>query len=112
MELKEGMYIRNSNGKIEKIKRLVKQNNPMFKYTINCTPRFVTDIKKASFDLIDLIEVGDYVNDHLISEVIDDEEGYDICYLDGGCFYAIDEINDIVTKEQFESMKYVVERDK
>lgn len=68
----------------------------------------------ASFNIIDLIEVGDYVNDSKIINVIHK----DICgnealdnqhvFTINGEIYEID-IKTIVTKEQFEQMSYKVE---
>lgn len=72
-------------------------------------------IGEASFNIRDLIEVGDYVNGHLVTKISKDGfiwlEGYDIY----GTWNYVDFINEwgdniksIVTKEQFESMKYEV----
>ena len=82
------------------------------------------NIDKASFNIIDLIEVGDYVNGNKVTKL-----GFDKLLLhcktiechqedlsrgyEGVTFvYTNNDITDIVTKEQFNSMKYVVERDK
>lgn len=73
-------------------------------------------IGEASFNIRDLIEVGDYVNGHLVTKISKDGfiwlEGYDIY----GTWNYVgfinewrDNIKSIVTKEQFESMKYEVE---
>ena len=132
MKLKEGMYIRNSNGKIEKIKRLVKQNSPIFQYTINCTPRFKSDIKNASFNLIDLIEYMDLLeidnpvklygenrevslfNPVRVDGFTEFEDGTHCIILN--LDYLVDvkdlKIKSVLTKEQFNSDKYVVKRDK
>lgn len=75
-------------------------------------------IVKTSHNIIDLIEVGDYVNGH---KVIDDcrfdtnSEGNDFIeigiesdkYLN--CYITLEDIKSILTKEQFEQMKYKVE---
>ena len=128
MELKKGMYIRNSNGKIEKIKRLVKQNSPIFQYTINCTPRFKSDIKNASFNLIELVECMDLLEIEnsvklygenktvaLFNPVRCDgftefEDGTHCIILD--LDYLVDvkdlKIKSILTKEQFNNNKYEV----
>ena len=75
-------------------------------------------IKKASHNIIDLIEVGDYVNGLKVSSVggtyygRKDKAIYcDYCEnKETGKWTMIydDEIKSIVTKEQFESMKYEV----
>ena len=73
------------------------------------------DIIKSSPNLIDLIEVGDYVNGYKITDFteIDKYNDEKILYADlnvnlSSEYIAIheDEIKSIVTKEQFESMEY------
>ena len=127
MELKVGMYVRFKNNKniqyIGKIVNINEYREPCFKYAIEVTWYddyiFIGDddiIGKPSFDLIDLIEVGDYVNGYKVL-FIDKDLGNtkNIKCIDNSeeraCFYEKD-IKDIVTKEQFNSCKYVVERDK
>jgi hypothetical protein len=85
-------------------------------YTIGGNPRFdiSKDIVNHSFNLIDLIEVGDYVNGYLIME----DEGKlkrgnayvvfkrnEHSYLE---IWAEEDIKTIVTHEQFENMEYKV----
>ena len=76
---------------------------------------FDDDILKASHNIIDLIEVGDYVNGNKIIKISTDHCGRNILiygYDFGDRQVAItiyeDEIKSIVTKEQFESMSYKV----
>lgn len=72
------------------------------------------DIKSHSFNLIDLIEEGDYVNGVYIEEI--GIRGYNDKYLrtlelDGEYKYINifpSEIHSIVTKEQFKSVEYEV----
>ena len=73
-------------------------------------------ISKASHNIIDLIEVGDYVNGFRVDEIgeyhsirTDKVETYAKvnCSALLNCFYEED-IKSIVTKEQFESMSYKV----
>ncbi len=65
------------------------------------------NIKKASFNIIDLIEDGDYINGRLYykerNEIWDEELGWMM-------FDEIEEsqIKSIVTHEQFESMSYKI----
>ena len=129
MKLEPNMYIRTHFG-IRKIKNIKKDNgygkprvkvieldrilDTIFKFDYE----FYTDEKvikecKASHNIIDLIEVGDYVNGEKITRVIPQ----DICgdeVLDYQHIFVNDkeifkhEINSIVTKEQFENMKYEV----
>ena len=69
---------------------------------------FNEEIVKVSHNLIDLIEVGDYVNGGQVRE-----KTKDYIRISGGNFifeYLENEkdIKSIVTKEQFESMSYKV----
>lgn len=129
MEIKEGEYVRTVQGTIAKIEDLefdirVKFTTglPMYrkvtKTNINTDSVEFEVIKKHSFKLIDLIEVGDYVNGMEVDE-FDDVEGniylgfpiYDDSLMD--CiseFRPLEtvKIKSIVTKEQFESVKYEV----
>ena len=73
----------------------------------------IDDIVKHSFNIIDLIEVGDYVNGYKVSDKEStllitnvkgiDRSGYHIPISQYG-----DGIKSIVTKEQFASMEYKV----
>ena len=65
--------------------------------------------KDPSFNLIDLIEVGDYVNGLLVILNTIERGGNIVVVIGGNCFRT-EEIKDVVTREQFESMKYIVER--
>ena len=123
MELEKGMYIR-FNGFISKIGHIntsgkgnkyvqFKQPNGLLAST-----RY-ENIDKASFNIIDLIEVGDYVNDAFVLDFEILQTGEKAVIVDGLINYGwgqgvipASEIKEVVTKEQFNSMKYVVERDK
>ena len=128
MKLEVGMYVRTKDGIIDKviIDYKGKCNNP------NCNKKHISckymyyeekDILKASHNIIDLIEVGDYVNGYMISGVYDDDSIvneynlkhkkclgkniYDEDYQEY-LFYEED-IKSIVTKEMMESVTYYVE---
>ena len=68
-------------------------------------------IKKTSPNLIDLIEVGDYVNGYLVTT---GNQGVGSIYIDKLDNHKLPiklyekEIKSIVTKEQFESMEYKI----
>ena len=116
MEIEKGMYIR-FNGFISKIGHIntskkgntyvqFKQPNGLLAHTR------IENIDRASFNIIDLIEVGDYVNGYKVL-FIDKDLGNtkNIKCIDNSeervSFYKKD-IKSIVTKEQFESTKYEV----
>ena len=68
------------------------------------------EVLKHSPNIIDVIEVGDYVNGKRV-EGIDDKEFYDHreIFFENECWYIKDyHIKSIVTHEQFNSIKYEV----
>lgn len=130
MELKEGMYVRTKYNDfcncvvIRKIDEIDEDDNKFWideyvfdTYGDEQNKICEEDVQKASFNIIDLIEVGDYVNGHLVIDKYNDNDDYgrdftnitleDSSLLNKGIIES--EIKSIVTKEQFESMKYEVE---
>ena len=132
MKINKGMYIRTEDGYISKCIDIDSDNFMFFDKPVykNFSDTFDScylsniNIKKASFNIIDLIEVGDYVNGNKVTKL-----GFDKLLLhcktiechqenlsrgyEGVTFvYTNNDIKYVVTKEQFDSMKYVVERDK
>lgn len=71
-----------------------------------------SNILKTSNSLINLIEIGDYVNGKEVTDIISDDEGNvtDIVYTVEieGQNYSLLPIKNIVTKEQFNAEKYEV----
>ena len=134
MELCEGMYVRTKKrtlqpSQIARIRNMSKDSGYKNQYYIELDKNLIPsyeyhiyeeDILKVSHNLIDLIEVGDYVNGSKVIrtncklEYIDDDsdtgvdEVYNALELENGWIYFEHEIEDIVTKEQFESMAYKV----
>ena len=118
MELKLNMYVRTEHG-IYKINGYINNNyTQKFTYIDNKGVSNILEEKeiiKTSHNIIDLLEVGDYVNGEKITRVIPQ----DICgdeVLDYQHIFVNDkeifkhEINSIVTKELFENIKYEVEK--
>ena len=103
MKLEEGMYIRNEDGYIL---NLTKGNIYGYKSLIGNS-----NIKTKSHNIIDLIEVGDYVNGLPVTRIcIDDETNEKYLNMFGSISeYGSEDIKSIVTKEQFDSMKYEVD---
>lgn len=104
MQLEENMYVRTKKGNIYKFET----NNSMAKngakkYMVNC-----------SYNLIDLIEVGDYVNGKKVIDTFTDyifdysEEFKVIRFSETDILHDVKHIKSIVTKEQFESINYKV----
>ena len=115
--MKVGDYVRTKNDGIQKIVK-VTENNCLY---ITCTAGFDYHtsldeeiIGQPSTNIIDLIEVGDYVNGYLVKYVSDDGVYIDIPFVDSesiGCnvdLIRTEEIETIVTKERFENMEYKV----
>ena len=119
MELKEGMYVRTKEGLIDKViidyKGCCNSPNCNCKH-VSCEHNYYDekDIVKTSDNPIDLIEVGDYVNGKRVYNIsiVDGLKYLDVeveDYLSDTPFINADQIESIVTKEQFESIKYEVE---
>ncbi len=104
MKLEVGMYVRIKWG-IGKIKRIYDEK---YKGRISVATNKTAygmeekDILKASHNIIDLIEVGDYVN----GEKVYQENGH---LFVGNWWIENKNIKSIVTKEQFESAQYKVD---
>lgn len=107
MKLEVGQFVRTKDGYISQYKYYNTTN--MGK--LLCIPLTdgtfanIEDIVKASYNIIDILEVGDYVNGLYINS-IDKEEGTIICYT--STFFEED-IMTIITHEQMEQMAYKVE---
>ena len=124
MKLEEGMYVRtkwgNGEQTISKCTNKVDigdtqySNNDFYIYTDKQGEViYKSMILKASHNIIDLIEVGDYVNGYPVYETIDyPDNTRAIVIADDNKSIIWEEssqyIKSIVTKEQFESMKYEV----
>lgn len=121
MELKEGMYVRTKEGEISKIKWITSQRWEGLENTIeasfmlenNESLEYPRDNFKSSFNIIDLIEEGDYVNGKKVDKICFLEDTYYIKtkVSNTGNYDYLPEhlIEDIVTKEQMEAIKYVIE---
>ena len=114
MELKPNMYVRTKDGAIAKAEQIIDNEihfniKPIFSdgECLGYNWFYIKDVVKASFDIIDLIEVGDYVNGLKVYGITD--YGLQV-YMFGDCPEILkeNEIETIVTKEQFESMSYKV----
>lgn len=132
--MKVGDYVRTDTGIIEKLEGIYEQNettdtiiklNKMgggrYAYILDISGEFTEDfdknfsrgnIIKSSPNIIDLIEVGDYVNG---SKVIDIAQApvkalYTEDIKQTGALLPIvnNRIESVLTKEQFESMKYKI----
>lgn len=107
MEIKVNDYVRTDNGYIVKIDE-EKKNLQMLKFL----DVEYGNIVKHSNNIIDLIEVGDYVNGKEIIKI--DKQENSICYgyryKDEARIWSIynEDIKSVLTKEQFSSLEYII----
>lgn len=119
MKLEVGLYVRTLNG-IGKINDYINNNyTQKFTYINNCgCAEFLEEnqVIKASHNIIDLIEVGDYVNGKLVTDIKTDyifdysEEILLIYFSETDYIYSSGGIKSIVTKEMFSSISYEVSK--
>ena len=103
MKLEVGMYVRTLNGivKIDKIQDNVMKDTKGYLH--------YGDFVKASYNIIDVLEVGDYVNGVEVINI--DNEWITMSDMQVPILKSIANgmIETIVTKEQFKQMSYKVE---
>lgn len=125
MKLKEGMYIKTKLNDfcnmvaIRKIEEIDEDDDNKFwidDYIIDTfgdeqNKLSEEDVDRASFDITDLIEIGDYVNGSPVCDIKQDENGKTWVYTDSEYRYGYlkEEIKSVVTKEMFYLVKYEVE---
>lgn len=121
MKLEVGMYVRTNKVGIKKIYK-IDNNKTKYKYLyklknqdgdgcIDLSVLCEDDIVKFSYNIIDLISVGDYVNRHLVKAVylsgVTKYIKLDNAYENGdGVRTYAEDIKSIVTKEMYQSMEY------
>lgn len=114
MELEENMYVRTNIG-IAKVHSIKDNKVLLIKTRNNRVGRYFTVLKEPSHNIIDLIEVGDYVNGYYVTS----GSKSDGCSLGSIYIAEIDglglhkkiyekDIKSVVTKEQFSQMEYKV----
>lgn len=123
MEIEVGDWIRSKDGFIGKVRKISYDNMEKSNYYI-CekdnimASNYLENIAKHSKNIIDLVEVGDYVNGYRILEKTKIKNGeMQICILKDNNISNWRTINDktlktIVTHEQMQSIEYKVEEDK
>ena len=108
MKLEVGMYVRTEKG-IGKVTECRKHDK--WGYIIKILGQYscfthssnkeLSDVIKASYNIIDLIEVGDYVNGYEVTS-----KDQFLGFGNHDWYMTNDEIKSIVTKEQFSAMEY------
>lgn len=114
LDLRENMYVRTKDGKIHKIKSI---NDKYIEYenSLGIPYELKEYIVKASYNIIDILKVGDYINTERIDFIVkpdmcgDEELNEGKIHLTGHerySFIYIKDIETIVTKEQFNDITY------
>lgn len=112
MKLEVGQFARLKSGYIVKVLNV--KDNWIETDTKFITRTFPKDFVKASYNIIDLIEVGDYVNGEKVIRVIpqdicgDEVLDYQHIFVNDKEVFK-DDIKSIVTKEMFANAEYKVE---
>lgn len=118
-KLEVGMLIRTKQGSLGKIIKRYEVNG-YYKIIVDIRNGFIEkhkellfikNLKGYSFNIIDLIEIGDYVNGTIVTKVSLDN--IECNYIETDYSYnrkglRNKDIKSIVTKEQFEAIKYEV----
>lgn len=104
MKLEPNMYVRTLNGiiKIDKIQNDVMKDTKGYLH--------YGDFTKASHNIIDLIQVGDYVNGLLVTRICEDIETNEkyINLFGSVSEWEEEDIKSVITHEQMEQMAYKV----
>lgn len=117
-EIKIGEYVRTETGKIGRVIS-IDEDIDWIETTLNrgyVHP--IIEFKKHSKNIIDLIEVGDYVNGELVTDKLQTpckigEQGKKFVFtknMNIGEGYFQEDIKSIVTKEQIEDIEYRLEK--
>lgn len=109
--LSVGMYVRHKTllsskyVKINKIKEIEEKENCLHIWLEDKDLITEKYLIKASYNIIDILEVGDYVNNERVEEI-----WKEIVLVGQECRpISFNNIKSIVTKQQFESIKYSLE---
>ena len=113
MKLEAGMYVRHKPllsskyVKINKIKEIEEKENCLHIWLEDKDLITEKYLIKASYNIIDILEVGDYVNGYYVEDVLKTFVNVAVGsnYFQSPTIYEKD-IKSIVTKKQFEDMEY------
>lgn len=108
--MKVGDYVRTKSNGIQKIDEEGRINLGLIRPPFHIIKE--EELLKSSSNIIDLIEVGDYVNGYKVVDIAKAPKRAvyieDVKQKSGLIPYTRDNIKSILTKEQFESMEYKV----
>jgi hypothetical protein len=110
--MKVGDYVRTKHYGISKITDIYNEDkielDNVNAFGIKGVCYMAENIIKSSPNIIDLIEVGDYVNGLKVEGVNNEIKGFGTIIFSKDSSIMEDYIYSIVTKEQFESMEYKI----
>lgn len=113
MDIEVGDYVRSKNGSIGKVTKI---EDDKYLYENKELITFIGNVVKHSKNIIDLIEVGDFVNGYRVLEMFkfqNDKYAFTICKSDFKSICGIcseEDIETILTKEQYSQNCYTVKR--
>lgn len=107
MKLEVGQFVRTKDGKIFDCYVSEQMGKPIYYPKRSKTNGYIdwNEVYKKSENIIDILEVRDYVNGcKVIKNTLKD--GGNIVIVQGGNCFTNEDIKTVVTKEAFESMEY------
>lgn len=110
MDIKVGEYVRTYNGLIGQVVQITNSNNYAIRIYNGAEYVVRAVIAKHSCNIIDLIEVGDIVNNGYIYEVGKTKDEHKWVHSLNGLLLFENDIKTILTHEQMEENQYVVKR--
>ena len=102
-----GESVRSRIGSIGKVTK-IEENK--FLYENKTLITWIGNVVKHSKNIIDLIEVGDLVNGMIVFDIITYDNGEKAIKISSGYLMSENEIQDILTHEQYQANCYTVER--
>lgn len=106
-DIEIGDYVRSKNGSIGKVTKI---EDDKYLYENKELITFIGNVVKHSKNIIDLIEVGDFVNNGYIHEVGSADNGERWVHNLNGLLLYKEDIKTILTKEQYMQNCYTVKR--
>lgn len=116
MKMMEKMYVRTNVG-IAKV-HSIRDNNVQTILTRNHrVGHYFTVLQEPSFNILDLIQIGDYVNNCTILDIVDIKDSKEkmfVVFIHKGTqcckIWGEEDIETIVTKEQLDQEKYIIKK--
>lgn len=108
--MKIGVYVRTKKGEIFDCYESEQMHKPIYYPKKSKTNGYIdyNEVYKKSNNIIDLIEVGDYVNGLKVQGVNNEIKGFGTIIFSKDSSIMEDYIYSIVTKEQFSCMEYKI----